>query len=304
MADSRIPERREVSVADRWDLASLFASEAEWESSFVAYGAGKEKIEPVRADFGRTAWGFLAALELRKEQGLLGERLGVYASLRQSEDEGDADARGRLARYMSVATEVEAAWSWLVPAIQSLPDPFVTSCLEDFRFAEYAVFLRKILRFKPHVLSEAEERLLALQSEANQTADEAFSVLTNVDLDFGSVETPEGFRPLTQSTYASLLRNPDRAVRQRAYEAFYKRFESHRNTLATLYAGSVKLDVYRARVRNFGSSRAAALFPDDVPETVYDNLVATVEANLDALHGYYELRKKALGLRELHHWDV
>ena len=304
MNESRIPERKEVPVADRWNLESLFATEAEWEQAFIEYGKGREDIAELRPSIGRSPEDFLALLALRSRHGLLGERLAIYGNLRQSEDEGDSESRGRLARFMSVATEVEAAWSWLVPAIQALPEAFMGLCLSDPRFVDYAVFLRKILRFKPHVLSEAEERLLALQAEANQTAEEAFTLLTDVDIDFGSVPTTDGPRPLTQSTFSSLLRNRDRAVRQAAYEAFYRGFDAHKNSIAALYAGSVKLDVYRAKVRNFPSSRAAALFPDDVPETVYDNLVSTVNANLDALHGYYHLRKKALGLPELRHWDV
>ena len=337
MSESRIRERSEVPLAERWNLASLFPSEAEWEAAFASYaklrggaaahrsamlgagtgagagagtGSGADTGAGGGAGTGRGAGtdggaeAFLAALADYGVQGLLGERLGVYASLRQAEDEGDTASRGRFARFVSAATELEGAWSWFVPAIHGLDPSLVEGWLADPRFAEYRVFVRKILRFKPHVLGEAEERLLALQSEANQTAGEAFSVLTDVDLDFGAVETPEGPRPLTQSTFASLLRHTDRGVRQRAYEAFYKGFDAHRNTLATLYAGSVKLDVYRAKVRNFPSSRKAALFPDAVEESVYDNLVATVGANLDALHNYYEIRKKALGLTELRHWDV
>jgi oligoendopeptidase F len=100
------------------------------------------------------------------------------------------------------------------------------------------------------------------------------------------------------------MRNPDRDLRRRAYEAFYKGFDAHRNTIATLYAGSVKLDVYRARARRFPGSRVASLFPDDVAESVYDNLVATIGANLEGLHAYYDLRKKVIGNADLRHWDV
>ncbi len=308
MIESRIRGRSDVPAGERWNLASLFANDAGWEESFADYGKLHTEAEGLglrmKGPEGADASTLLSVLAARSSHGLLGERLGIYANLRQSEDEGDAVARGRLARFMSVATELEAAWSWFIPSLQTLPAIFVDACLADPRFTDYRVYVRKILRFKPHILSEAEERLLALQSEANQTAEDAFSVLSDVDLDFGSVETPEGPRPLTQSTFSSLLRHPDRGVRHRAYEAFYKGFDGHRNTLATLYAGSVKLDVYKAKVRNFASSRAAALFPDDVGESVYDNLVATVGANLDVLHKYYEVRKRALGLPELRHWDV
>jgi oligoendopeptidase F len=191
-----------------------------------------------------------------------------------------------------------------VPEIQTLADSFVEKCLADPRFADYAVFLRKIRRFKPHILSENEERLLALQIESNQTPQEGFSVLTNVDIDFGMVDTPQGTRPLSQSTFSSFMQNPDREIRRKAYLQFYKAYDSHKNTIATLYAGSVKLDKYKAQVRKFPNARSQALFPDDVPEAVYDNLVSTVNANLGVLHSYYDLRKKALKLDSLRHYDV
>ena len=299
-----IPLRSEISAGDKWDLSSLFANEEAWEAAFKDYEAMLPAIGAFRTTLGASRDALRRALSFYRDFGILDERLGVYASLRQTEDEGLTESRGRFARYMSVATEAQGAWSWMVPEIQTLPEPFIEGCLGDASFAEFSVYLRKLLRFKPHVLSDKEERLLALQIEAAQTPQEAFSVLTNVDLDFGPVDTPEGPRPLTQSTFSSFMRNPDRDVRRRAYLQFYRAYEAHKNTIASLYAGSVKQDVYRAKVRNYSSARAAALFPDDVAESVYDNLVSTIGERLPALHEYYELRRRALKLDELRHYDV
>jgi len=300
----KIPLRSEVPARDRWDLASLFAGPEEWERGLEAFKDMIPRVPGYQGSIGASSDSLLAALEFHAEFGLLDERLGYYANLRQSEDEGDAEGRGRFARYVMAATEAQAAWSWLLPAIQSLPEVLVDSCLAEPRFADYAVFLRKALRWKPHLLSDREERLLALQAESAGTPQEAFSVLTNVDLDFGSLDTASGPRPLSQSTFSSFMRDPDRDLRRRAYERFYAAYGAHKNVLAELYAGSVKLDKYRATVRRHPSSRAAALFPDDVPESVYDNLVGTVNDNLGSLHEYYALRARALGLPELRHYDV
>jgi oligoendopeptidase F len=135
-------------------------------------------------------------------------------------------------------------------------------------------------------------------------ASDAFSVLTNVDLDFGTIETPEGKRPLSQSTWSVFMENPDRELRRKVYGTFYGHFEAHKITLASLYAGQVKQDVIHARIRGYPSARAAALFPDKVDEKVYDNLVDTIGKNLGPLHRYYGLRKRALKLPELRHYDV
>ena len=299
-----IPERSDVPAEHRWNLASLFSSDSEWEKELVVFNTMIHDAEKGKISLGTDRQAFLKTLKDFEQYLILEERLGYYADLRVTENEGDSVARGMFERYVNLSTQGQAAWSWLSPAIQMLDDNFIDSCLKDSSFEDYRVFLSKLRRFKPHVLSDAEERLLALQSEPSQTPKDAFSVLTNVDFDFGTIETPEGPKPLTQSTFAYFMRLPDRSVRRKAYLQFYASFEAHRHTLATLYAGSVKLDKYIAKVRKYPSARAMALFPDNVPEAVYDNLVSTVNRNIPALHRYYALRKEVLGLDSLRHYDV
>ena len=299
-----IPERSDVPAEHRWNLASLFSTDSEWEKELVVFNTMIHDAEKGKISLGTDRQAFLKTLKDFEQYLILEERLGYYADLRVTENEGDSVARGMFERYVNLSTQGQAAWSWLSPAIQMLDDNFIDSCLKDSSFEDYRVFLSKLRRFKPHVLSDAEERLLALQSEPAQTPKDAFSVLTNVDFDFGTIETPEGPKPLTQSTFAYFMRLTDRSVRRKAYLQFYASFEAHRHTLATLYAGSVKLDKYIAKVRKYPSARAMALFPDNVPEAVYDNLVSTVNRNIPALHRYYALRKEVLGLDSLRHYDV
>jgi len=172
------------------------------------------------------------------------------------------------------------------------------------RIADYRVYLQKILRYRPYILSGGEERIIALHAEGEGAVSDAFSVLTNVDFDFGVIDTPEGKRPLSQSTFSVFMENPDRDLRKKAYEMFYDCFDAHKITLASLYSGSVKQDVINARVRGYSSARFASLFPDNVSEAVYDNLISAVGGKLDALHRYYSLRKRALKVPELRHYDV
>ncbi len=299
-----IPERSDVPAEHRWNLASLFSTDSEWEKELVVFNTMIHDAEKGKISLGTDRQAFLKTLKDFEQYLILEERLGYYADLRVTENEGDSVARGMFERYVNLSTQGQAAWSWLSPAIQMLDDNFIDSCLKDSSFEDYRVFLSKLRRFKPHVLSDAEERLLALQSEPAQTPKDAFSVLTNVDFDFGTIETPEGPKPLTQSTFAYFMRLPDRSVRRKAYLQFYASFEAHRHTLAALYAGSVKLDKYIAKVRKYPSARAMALFPDNVPEAVYDNLVSTINRNIPALHRYYALRKEVLGLDSLRHYDV
>jgi len=299
-----IPARKDVPAAHRWDLSSLSRDEATWEAGLSSFESMMDRIPAFRGTLAASSDALYAALAFRKEYSMLDERLGYYAHLRQTEDEGDSASRGRMARYMMAATKGSGAWSWFTPELQRVPDASIAAWTAEERYGEYRVFLSRVLRYKPHVLSEGEERLLALSADAATTPQEAFSVLTNVDLDFGSVDTPDGPRPLSQSTFSSFMHHPDRAVRRDAYRRFYAEYDAHKNTLAQLYAGQCKLDSYQSTVRNFASSRARELFSDDVPESVYDNLVSTVNANLPVLHEYYALRRKALKLDELRHYDV
>lgn len=296
--------RKDVPVSDQWDLSKLYATEAAWEAELEKYRGMREKIPSWKGNLGRSAEALAAALTFLRDFGMLEDRLAAYAALRESEDQGSSSARDRTARFMRTQAEAQAAWSYLDPELQSIPDERMVAFMKEPILAEFAIWLRKLLRFKPHILSEKEERLLAMQMESNQTAANAFSVLTDVDFDFGTLDTPEGPRQLTHSSFSSFMQSPERDLRQRAYEQYYAQYERHKTTLGVLYEGSVQLDRYAARVRNHKSARAMALFPDDMPEAVYDNLVTTVHAGLPALHRYYEIRRKALKLDELCHYDV
>lgn len=303
-AATTIPQRSQIAAADQWDLSKLYPDADAWEKGLQQYEELVPRIASFKGTLGRSAADLRACLEFLNELEMLDERVGYYAHLRTSEDAGDSQHQGRFARYLNAASRAAAEKSYLTPEIQAIPDRDMERLLADETLAEFGIALRKLLRFKPHVLPEAQERLLALQIEANQTATKTFAALTDVDLDFGAVDTPEGALPLSQASWSQFMIHPDRDVRRRAYHQFYGHFEGHKNTLAALYGGSVQLDLYRARVRDYPSARAAALFPDQVAAEVYDNLIAAVHANLHRLHAYYALRQRALGLAELRHYDV
>jgi oligoendopeptidase F len=302
--DTAIPERSEMPEEYTWDLSSLFSSEEAWEEGLRTMSERTESFEPYRGTLGQSADRLADCLDLLFDTERLGERLGYYAHLRTAENVGDSSRQNRFSRYMQAATRLSAATSFIIPEIQSIPDETIEAFLESPRIEQYEIRLRQILRFKPYILSPREEKLLAMQAQAKQTPERAFSALTNVDLDFGTIETPEGERPLSQSSFGSLMQHRERDVRERTYRTFYSRFEQHQNTLAALYDGSVQQDIYEASVRGYSSAREMALFPDAVPEEVYDNLISVVHEHLPLLHRYYELRRRVLGLEALAHWDV
>jgi oligoendopeptidase F len=304
MTAAAIPLRSEVNPQDTWDLSKLYPGDEAWNEGLSAYEKMIEQIPAFQGGLGKSAGNLADFLDFSRNQGLLAERLGYYSELRQTEDEGDGAARTMTGRFAMAAARAQAAAAWAVPEIQAIPGGDMEQFLKDPRLGEYRIYLSRILRWKPHVLSDKEERILALHAEGEDVADQAFSVLTNVDMDFGELDTPQGRRPLSQSSWQVFMENPDREIRRRAYEAFYRQFSGHKTTLAALYGGAVKQNAIRARIRGFPSAREAALFPDKVPAAVYDNLISVVGAHLAPLHRYYSLRKRVLKLTELRHYDV
>ncbi len=299
-----IPTRNEVLTADTWDLSKLFPDDAAWEKGFLAF----KKLIPTASSFsgslGTSPENLKDCLDYLVEAGKLSERIGYYALLRYSEDAGDSNNQSRYSRVMQVEAEFSAATSFIDPEIQAIPDHTMQKFLKAPALSPFSIMLKKILRYKPYVLSKGEEKLLAMEQEPAATAQKTFSALTDVDLDFGEIAVDEHMQPITQSTYGALMLEQDRSVREKAFNIFYKGFESHKNTLASLYAGSIEHDAFIAKARGFSSSRAASLFPDNVPEEVYDNLVSSVHEGLPTLHRYYALRKQLLRVNELRHYDV
>lgn len=300
-----IPKRGELKPEDTWDLSSLYTSEADWERDIKKAASYIEKADTFAGTL-RSG----GSMQIRKlmdflnEIGLLIERSGHYAFLKYAEDAGNSENQARLGRITQLETELSAALSYVEPELLSIPEDEMKEILASEELSEFSIRLKKILRFKPYVLSKEEERVLALQSDAAETPQNAFEALSNVDMQFGTIETPDGEKPLSQSSLSSFLQNNDRNIRSAAYKQFYKIFDGHKNTLSALYAGSVKQDVYQAKVRGYPSSRAKALYPDNVPEHVYDNLISVIHEFLPALHEYYSFRKSVMGLKELRHYDV
>lgn len=301
---SNVPERKDVPREHQWDLASLYSSEEAWEEDLRKLSEKEPLLQSYQGKLGKSVETLREWLHLARETGMLEERLGYYAMLRQSEDAGDSDNQGRFSRYMQVAARISAAQSFFAPELQQIPDGTMRRMRDDPSLEEFRITLDRVLRYKPHTLSPEEERLLAMQQEGDQTASRAFGALLDVDMDFGVIDTPEGPRTLTQSSFGSLLEHTDRHVRQNAFTQFYQHFDGHKNTLAALYSGSVQIDVYHARVRGFGSALESRLFPDNVPVTVYDTLVEVVHEHLPLLHRYYRIRNAALGLEDPAVWDT
>ena len=306
MNDEKIPLRSEIPQSDKWDLTTLFKNDSDWEDALSRIERDADEVAQFQGRLGESAGTLLAALKSYEALWKNVELVDNYASLMHNADEADEHAADMEGRANMASTMASAKTSFFDSELTAIPQEKISEWLERGDFGDYKIFIQKLLHAREHILSEKEERILALQGESALTAYKTFSVMENVDLNdlFGSVEAGGKKMPLTQTTWTEFLENPDRAVREKAYKQFYGVFEQHQNTLASLYAGSVNQDVFESRARGYKSSLDAALFGNKVPESVYRNLIETVHKNLPALHKYYSIRKRVLGVKELRHYDV
>jgi len=300
-----IPERSKVQPAHTWNLAPLFKSNAAWQRGYEQLADMIPGFERFQGQLARSAAMIRKCCDYEVKVGQLAEQLGVYAYLKSSENVADSAYQGMLARFTYLATRVAEAASFIEPEIRSIPVKRMEAYLQLPILKPYRFNLEKLLRYRPHTLSAREERLLAMQGEVAGTAGKVFGQLNDADLKFGFVADEKGRKvELSQSSFRSLLESPKRAVRKNAFEKFYAEYEDHANTLAASLSSSVLQDIYQARVRNYPSALDAALFGDKVPVSVYDNLIAAVRANLDTVYHYFDLRRRALKLDELHAYDT
>ena len=301
-----IPSRKDVPAKDKWDLSSIFNSDSEWEEALKSLPELTKAAAAFKGTLAQSPEQLLAALKAYKDALLQMECVYHYASLQHEADEDDTTATDRYGRAMMAYTQQSTELSFIDPELMAMDQAVLGEWSERADFADYKIYLKKLLHFKRYTLSEKEERILSLQGQPAQTAETAFSVLTNVDMNktFGTVTVDGEEQQLTETTWGVFMHNQDRKVREEAYKKFYTKFEEHQNTIAALYAGSVNQDVFNARARGYDSSLHAALYGNKVPLTVYHNLIDCIHKNLDTLHKYYSIRKRALGLDKLCHWDV
>lgn len=305
MSETITPTRYEIAVADKWDLTHLFSAVDKWEEDFAWIQRTYPRIAEWKGRLGESAATLAEALEFDKALDLKIERVGHFASLQLAEDSSNPAYLARMGQLQNLLTKIAETASFFTPEIQAISDKRFAEFLKDPALAEWTIALRKLRRNKPHILSEPEERLLALGDAALDGYDDTFSQLTDVDMKFGIVIDAEGNeRELTQSSFGAFLVKRDHALRKRAFHQFYQEFEDHQFTLASSLSYSVKADVFRARARRHPSALEASLFRDDVPVTVYDGLIDAVRGNLAPLFRYYDLRRRVLRLDELHQYDT
>jgi oligoendopeptidase F len=302
----KLPERSEIPVEYKWRLEDIFATDEDWEKEFQEVKNMIPKISEFQGKLGESADMLYAALQYQDE---ISERLGklyTYAHMRYDEDTTNSFYQGLNDRATNLYTQAASAMSFIVPEILSIDEEKLKTFLqtkEELKLYEHA--LDEINRQRPHVLSASEEALLAQASEVMASSSNTFGMLNNADISFPTIKDENGEEvEVTHGRYIRFLESEERRVRKDAFMAVYETYGNFKNTFASTLSGAVKKDNFFAKVRKYKSAREAALSANNIPESVYDNLVETINENLHLLHRYVKLRKKVLGVDELHMYDL
>jgi len=297
--------RSEIPAEFKWRLEDIYSSDADWEQDFLKLKDLAGKMAEMKGSV-NTASRLYEVLQLQDIIGELNEKVFVYSRMRRDEDNRSPIYQNMTDRAGSLSVQVHSAGSYLVPEILQIPQ----DSLETFFQAEkglelYRQAINEITRLREHILSASEEQILAQAGELAAAPQNIFSMFNNADIKFPSIKNAAGeTEELTKGNYVSFLESRDRRVRQEAFDALYKTYGENQNTLGATLNSSVKKDVFYAKVRSYPSALEASLHGDNVPVSVYDNLITAVRANLGSLHRYAALRKRALGLEELHMYDL
>ncbi|WP_307340708.1 oligoendopeptidase F [Metabacillus malikii] len=305
-AVKKLPARSEIKKEDTWRLEDIFATDQEWEKEFEEIKAQLPKLSAFKGKLGNSAADLYQALSFQDQ---VMERLGklyTYAHMRYDQDTTNSTYQALNDRARNLYTQASSLSSYIVPELLTIDEEKIKQFLnekEELKLYEHA--LDEINRQRPHVLSAEQEELLAQASEVLGSSSNTFGMLNNADLTFPTIKDENGEEvEITHGRYIRFLESEDRRVREDAFKAVYKTYGDFKNTFASTLSGTIKKDNFSAKIRNYDSARHAALSSDNIPESVYDNLVSTIHDNLDLLQRYVKLRKEVLNLTEVHMYDL
>lgn len=297
-------KREEVSVEDTWDLEKIYKNEEEFQEDFEYL----KEIYTGLGDFKGTLKdpnNLLEYFKLDERVSRLAEKLYVYSNMKNHEDMNNGKYINIKKQVEIFLPEISSLTSFFVPELLSMDDNYLEECMKVPELQKYKFELEDILKMKPHTLSESEERILATLSESLNAPEEAFSLLTNADMTFPKVKDENGEEvDFNEARYSNFIKSKDRSVRKEAFETLFNTYKQFKNTLATTLTASINNFNISAKLRHFNSPLEASLKPNNIDVKVYDNTIDTVNKNLHLLHRYVDIKKRLLGLDEIHMYDL
>lgn len=300
-----VKKRKEIPQEATWALEDLYEDLSKWQEDLEKVRKETQKIQTYKGTLKESAEGLLEVLGLYSDMNLTFEKAYVYANQLLHQDMADASSQKCSGEVQVLMNQVNASAAFLEPEILKIPDEKWKEYLQDPRFGAYKRFLEEILRTREHSLSEEKEELLARVGELGRAPSNIYGMFNNADITFRPVVDEKGEEhPLTQERYVHYLENPERQIRKQAFEHLYDGYKGFVNTIAAIFDANVRQAAFFAKERRYTSSLEAALDGGNIPVSVYTNLVRTVEEHLQPMERYLKLRKRLLGVEELHMYDV
>ncbi len=305
MTAAAYEKHSDVPAEYTWRLTDIYPGEEAWENALSDVQKKAEELSSYQGKLAESAVNLRTALLLFESMEKELERVYMYAKLNMDVDNADAKYQAMHDRALAVLFKIQEITSFLMPEMTAMsPDTLHNWVYDDPALADFRHMVDEVIRSRAHVLSTREEQLLAMAAPALESMDTAFTMLDSVDLKRGEVTDEKGNRvELTDGLFGKFRDSRDRRVRAEAFEAMHTAFAGMGNTIAALYAGNVRADVFGAKARHFDSCLDQALFADNLPRSVYTGLIEAVRAHLPAYYRYLELRRRRLGVEKLHIYD-
>ncbi|MBD7914176.1 oligoendopeptidase F [Clostridium sp. Sa3CUN1] len=306
MSDLKVLKKREeIDSKDKWKVEKIFKSDEEWEAAFKNLQEEAPKLKEFEGKLNNSE-NIKVFLDKYVDLGVKAETIYVYAHLKCDEDTSNSKYQAMMNKVDAYMAEYASYTAYFVPEILSLDEEEVKNIInntEDLKL--YKFMFEDILKEKPHILSKSEEELLASVSDCLEAPSSIHNMLTNADMKFGDIVDEDGEKvELTEGNYSGFIKSKDRNVRKEAFKTLFNRYKELENTLATTLSSSIKNFNFGAKIRKYNSALEASLKPNDIPVEVYKNAVKTIDDNLKSLHRYVSLKKKLLGLDEMHMYDL
>jgi oligoendopeptidase F len=301
---NHVPKRSESAPETRWKLEDLFESQAAWDKEFAEAKALIKKLPEYQGKLADVAQ-LKACFELEDELSMHVERLYVYANMKHHEDTAESTYQALSEKSKKISVESGEALSFITPEVLSLPDDKLEAIIADESVAKFRHTLEEMRRQKAHILTKNEEALLAQVGNMSSAPGTIFNMLNNADLKFPKVKNEDGEEvELTHGRYIQFLESKNQDVRREAFKAVYDTYGKLKNTLASTLTSNVTKNIFYAKARKYDSVLDMSLYGDNIPQEVYTNLINTIHKHLPLMHRYMDLRKKLLGLDELHMYDL
>ncbi|MFR3371454.1 MAG: oligoendopeptidase F, partial [Clostridioides difficile] len=286
-------------------IDKMYSSKEEIEKDISKVKNLIQEVKEYKGKLSESKENLYKVLNISENASRIVQNLYVYTHMKQHEDTRINDNQGRATKTEMLSTDLGVATSYIVPEILAIEENKLSEYLKDEKLSFYAKYIKDILRDKPHTLSEREEEILAATSELSTIPENVYDMLAYADMEFPEIEDEEGNKvKLSHSNYSLFIKSKNSRVRKDAFEGEFSTYEKYKNTFASTLYGGIKSEIFYAKTRKYNSAIEASLFSDDVSLDVYNNLISAIDKSIPNLNKYVELKKKFLGLNEIHMYDL